>query len=86
MKQWIDYKEKSFCHFPYDEALVAWIDSILAEADKTMTEPKNAEWWRWGNTWFAGVNVRPNDQLGRCEGGQPLKGEAYVFAKDYIPL
>ncbi len=86
MKQWTDYLHKSHCLFHYDERLIAWINSILPYADATMTDPANAEWWRWGNTWFAGVNVLPNDKFGACETGLPLQGEAYEFAKHHIPL
>lgn len=86
MKQWTDYCEKGYCHFAYDEALDAWIDSILPMAEATLTDSANAHWWRWRGTWFAGVNVLPNDKQGRCGDSKPLQGKAYEFAKKHIPL
>jgi len=39
-----------------------------------------AHWLRHGGTWFAGVDVLPNDPAGAVPGGPPLAGHALVEA------
>ena len=76
--------EKSWCLFPHDTELAHWVDCTLPAARRTLTAPEAGQWWRCGDTWFAGVNVLPNDERGAVEGGPPLSGAAVRFVHDYL--
>lgn len=62
--------------FPREAAVEAWVDHARPTALATLDDPRHARWWRSGGTWFAGVNVLPNDARGRLAGGPPLAGAA----------
>ena len=62
--------------FPAETAVTDWLASAEPAARATATDPAHAEWHRHGGTWFAGVDVLPNDERGRVEGGPPLSGAA----------
>lgn len=44
-----------------------------------MGDPVHAKWYRHGGTWFAGVNVMPNNERGALPGGPPLSGPCIDF-------
>jgi hypothetical protein len=78
--------EKGWCRFPHDPALAAWVERTLPAARATVTDPANAEWHRCGGTWFAGVNVLPNDATGAVPAGTPVAGEAVAFIRGQLGL
>lgn len=80
--QWRDYLSKGWCVFDKDPDLVAWIDRSLPALRETIADPENDVWRRYGGTWFAGVNVSPNDADGALPGGPPLNGQAVRFAQE----
>ncbi len=69
----------SWCRFDHDARIQQWIDKTLAIARNCVDDPANAQWHRCGGTWFAGVNVLPNDETGSVEGGVALTGKAVDF-------
>ena len=64
----------SWCKFPFDPALANWVQQVLPTAKRTRFEDANKHWLRCGETWFAGVNVLPNDSTGAIAEGVPLTG------------
>lgn len=50
----------------------------------SINAPENAHWLRYEGTWFAGVNVLPNDTTGAVPGGPSLSGVAVDFIKDHL--
>ena len=70
---------RGWCQFDHDPALAAWIETSLPAARATVADPANVQWMRYQQTWFAGVNVLPNDEAGAVPGGPPLSGAAVDF-------
>jgi hypothetical protein len=75
-----------WCRFAYDRALADWVECTLPVARAAVAAPENAEWLRYQNTWFAGVNALPNDASGRVAGGTALAGAAAQFVGDTLGL
>ncbi len=72
--------------FAFDESVARWVTATLPAARASVTEPQNASWLRYGGTWFAGVNVLPNDATGAVSGGVPLAGRVIDFiAGNIVP-
>lgn len=66
--------------FSHNSAIGDWVEYVQPYAAQIILDPKNiAAWLRHGGTWFAGVNILPNDRLGRLEGGPALSGPAINF-------
>ena len=61
---------------PADARSRAWSEAALPVARQVVNDPANAHWLRCEGTWFAGVNILPNDAEGRVAGGPPLQGPA----------
>ena len=78
--------EDGWCRFPYDPAVADWVERTLPAARQTVTAPENTEWLRCGGTWFAGVNVLPNDATGAVADGPPLAGQAVAFIHETLGL
>ncbi|NMM44104.1 hypothetical protein HH303_06425 [Rhodospirillaceae bacterium KN72] len=76
------FLETGWVRFPFDPALRDWLTRSGPAIQATLTDPDNAEWWRYGDTWFAGVNVLPNDARGAVPGGLSLSGLAVDFVRD----
>lgn len=81
-----EFFHQGWCRFPQDPALAAWVRNTLSAARKTVTAPENAQWHRCGGTWFAGVNVLPNNKHGAVEDGPPIGGQAVDFIRDNLDL
>lgn len=78
------YRELGWCRFPFDPRLANWLEESRSAIDATLTNPENAEWWRYQDTWFAGVNVLPNDVNGAVGGGPRLAGTAVDFVLETL--
>lgn len=78
--------EKGWCHFSYDPALAVWVRQTLPAAREVVKAPENSDWLRCGGTWFAGVNVLPNDASGAVENGSELAGKAVDFIDEVLSL
>lgn len=69
-----------WCKFPKEAALTDWVQSVRGLAAQLIQDPDHrADWLRCGGTWFAGVNLLPNDQEGRVRTGPALRGDAIEF-------
>jgi len=66
--------------------LEQWINTALPFARDAVQSTENSQWLRCGGTWFAGVNVLPNDEHGAVAGGQALAGDAVSFIRDELGL
>lgn len=75
---------RGWCRFPIDSVLAHWIDASRKAIDDSIRAPENAHWLRYGGTWFAGVNVLPNDGAGCVPGGPPLAGDAVAFIRTVL--
>ncbi len=78
--------QRGWCRFGYDSVLAEWVNQILPVARATVADPKNKKWLRCGGTWFAGVNVLPNDERGAVKGGTPIGGKAIEFIATKLKL
>lgn len=64
-----------------DDALADWVAAVAPVARAIARDPAaQAAWLRHGQTWFAGVNILPNDDAGRVADGPPLSGDALTIA------
>ncbi len=78
------YLRNGWVVFDRDCALLEWIKSALPEARTCIGNPDNKNWFRHGNTWFAGVNVLENNRWGAVRNGQPVTGQALNFVQQWI--
>lgn len=75
--------------FPHDPDIARWAAAARPLADRIAADPDLRDrWLRCGGTWFAGVNVLPNDALGAvaAEGVPPLAGAPLRFIADTLGL
>lgn len=79
------YRDGWLC-FDTDPKLQGWVAHALPHAIAAMHSPQHSKWWRYGNTWFVGVNALPNDDAGRLADGPPLNGTARKFINQHIPF
>jgi hypothetical protein len=77
---------QGWCQFDFDPLLFEWVESALAPARETVCAESNARWYRYQNTWFAGVNVLPNDVQGEIGNSGPLQGRAVDFIETGLGL
>ncbi|NKX45658.1 hypothetical protein [Roseicyclus persicicus] len=63
--------------FPAEPAVLDWVAAARGPALAAVDNPAlRARWLRHAGTWFAGVDVLPNDADGRVGQGPPLAGAA----------
>lgn len=75
--------------FEMDPAVLAWVEAARPLAAEIMADPgARAAWLRCGGTWFAGVNIFPNDASGAvaARGVPPLSGDAVRFVAETLGL
>jgi hypothetical protein len=80
---------RGWVHLPHDPELAAWVGAAAPLANRLLNDPAlRSRWLRCGGTWFAGVNVFPNDGLGSVpdDGVPPLSGSAVRFVRDVLGL
>ena len=75
-----------WCRFEFDNELKTWVDTALAAARATRSDPAQAKWLRYQDTWFAGVNALPNDSSGAVAGSGALRGVAVDFIASELGL
>ena len=78
------FYKKGWCRLPHDEILSEWVERTRPAARATVDDPNNAQWLRCGGTWFAGVNVLPNDPRGAVDGAPPIAGAAIDFIHNQL--
>lgn len=72
---------KGWCRIAEDPRLARWAARVLPAARAVIADPAQAEWWRCDGTWFAGINVLPNDGTGAVADSGPLCGAAMDFVR-----
>ena len=77
---------RGWCRLPSDPEIDAWRTAALPAARATLSAAEHARWHRYQDTWFAGVNVLPNDASGAVAGGPPLRGAAVEFIRRALGL
>jgi len=78
------FYKKGWCQFEYDPALAEWVGRALPSAREAVRAKKNSRWLRCGGTWFAGVNVLPNDASGAVGDSGPVRGIAISFSRQSV--
>ena len=78
--------KRGWCRFARDPILLEWVNASLASARATVRDPQQAKWLRYQKTWFAGVNVLPNDSKGAVADSGPLRGEVIDFIAGRLEL
>jgi len=81
--------QRGWCAFDDDPVLANWAAAVRPVAEATLHDPEHrSRWLRCGGTWFAGVNVLPNDASGAVPGCDvpPLGGAAVDFIKQALEL
>lgn len=68
--------------FPAEPAVLDWVSAARPVALDAVAKPDaRAAWLRHGATWFAGVDILPNDTTGAVSDGPPLAGAARTAAQ-----
>jgi hypothetical protein len=71
--------------FAAEPATRDWVDVVRGPALAALASSSlRARWLRHGKTWFAGVDVLPNDAEGRVGQGAPLSGAARAAAEAVV--
>ena len=76
--------DKGWITLPFDPLLAQWVQATLPAATATLSDPDHAQWYRYQNTWFAGVNVLPNDATGKVPDGLALQCQAVEFIHQHV--
>ncbi|MEM9715074.1 MAG: hypothetical protein AAF826_01020 [Pseudomonadota bacterium] len=73
--------------FEPDPQISKWVEAARPVAlALSEDEQLKADWLRHGGTWFAGVNVFPNDATGTWAGGPTLAGAVIEAARSMSPF
>ena len=75
-----EFLQRGWQAFEHDEQLLHWVRRALPAARASVHDPAYAEWLRYRETWFAGVNALPNNARGEVDGSGHLAGNAVEFA------
>lgn len=84
------FLDRGWVRFGFDPAIAAWVRAVAPMAQRIAADPaERARWLRCGGTWFAGVNILPNDASGAVPGAGgvpgagavPLTGQCIDFAR-----
>lgn len=86
MNQTDHFFTKGWCRFTHDPVLAGWVEAALPAARASVANPANANWLRYQGTWFAGVNVLPNDATGAVAGALALAGRAISFIQNELAI
>ncbi|NNK77553.1 MAG: hypothetical protein HKP40_02455 [Litoreibacter sp.] len=82
LAQWRDL---GWVRFGSDPAISGWLEYATPVAGALSTDETQRDLWlRHGGTWFAGVNILPNDVEGRVGGSGPLSGAAVDFVRAHL--
>jgi hypothetical protein len=87
--------ERGWVRFAHEAIVAGWAARALPVAEACLADPAHrARWLRCGATWFAGVNVLPNDGAGAVAAEDapdgrrvpPLEGAPVAFAEQALGL
>lgn len=79
--------ERGWVRFPHDPAVADWVAAVRPVAEDCLADHAHrARWLRCGGTWFAGVNVLPNNAAGAVPGRgvRPLAGAPVAFVTEVL--
>ncbi len=81
-----EYRTRGWTVFPHDPAIETWAKACAPVAERLSHDPEHSHWWRCDGTWFAGVNVLPNDAGGGVaeEDVPALSGAAITFIEQSL--
>ena len=80
-----EYRKRGWTVFASDPAIRSWAEACAPLAERISSDPNHAHWWRCDGTWFAGVNVLPNDARGGVDGEiPPLSGSVISFIEQSL--
>ncbi len=80
-----DLERLGWCRFAHDPTLAAWIKAVRPVAyHAAQDDQARKDWLRHGQTWFAGVNLLPNDPSGHVAGAGALRGNAVDFITEHF--
>lgn len=70
-----DFEREGAIVFPPEESISNWLETAAPVVEKILSNLASDDpWLRHGKTWYAGVNVLPNDKAGRVANGIELDG------------
>ncbi|MEL7468229.1 MAG: hypothetical protein AAFN27_07230 [Pseudomonadota bacterium] len=81
------FLSRGWLRFSHDSALADWVDRAIPVAETLCNDPDLVQQWlRCGGTWFAGVNIFPNDERGAIPDASvpPLSGNVIDFIVDKL--
>ncbi|MEM7056502.1 MAG: hypothetical protein AAF557_02835 [Pseudomonadota bacterium] len=84
-----DFFSLGWQRFAVDDNVLDWVRRATPVAEATLRDPEQRrKWLRCGGTWFAGVNVLPNDADAAIpsDGVPPLTGAVIDFVRDQLGL
>lgn len=81
-----NFFDRGWCGFDFDPQLHSWVQAALESARATLSDPRQAKWLRYQDTWFAGVNALPNDARGAVGASGELRGRALDFIAEELGL
>lgn len=85
----VQFFRAGWVRLPHDPAVAEWVARARPVAGECLADPEHrARWLRCGGTWFAGVNVFPNDAVGAvpARGVPPLAGAPAAFVAEVLGL
>ncbi|MEO0342226.1 MAG: hypothetical protein AAF198_02195 [Pseudomonadota bacterium] len=83
----MSFSEDGYRIYPPDPRLLDWVKTARPIAQKLAEDPKlKSDWLRHGRTWFAGVNIFPNDENGTWPAGPALDGDVIEAARALCPF
>ena len=79
--------DKGYRVFERDPRIAEWVRAAYPVAYDISRDPQHvSDWLRHGGTWFAGVNVFPNDMSGTWPDGPNLEGAVIDAARALCPF
>lgn len=77
-------RDRGWVKFDSTPQLRDWVAHAALAARQILADPANGHWYRHARTWFAGVNILPNDGDGALPGGPPLHGPVIDTLRDVM--
>ncbi|MCB1378569.1 MAG: hypothetical protein KDK89_09420 [Alphaproteobacteria bacterium] len=78
------FLQRGWTRFRPNPAISAWIEAAGPIADAVLRDPEMDQWYRYGRTWFVGVNALPNDTHGAIGQGPSLQGPPVDFIRSHL--
>lgn len=82
----MELSTRGWTDIPTSPALSEWINHVRPQALAISKDPEaERQWLRHGRTWFAGVNMLPNDAEGRVGDGPSFPREVLDWIESLAP-